>query len=230
MRITSATPLVLSLGLAAMLLLAGCQTARPTERVIARGEVHEQDGDLEAAIAEYRSVIDERPGSRSGRFSLGRALVKAGEPLEAREHLEFAHALRPTDDAVTEWLLRSMVESGDAEAAIMLSRSRVDDDPSSVARWIQYGDVLQGSGDDDLAEQAYLTASRASGGESIDAHVALASFYERLGDRPKAVQRLRMAYWLDRDSAEVRERLESLGEVVGPTLALQPAEMDAGTR
>lgn len=230
MRTTSATLLVLSLALTAMPMLAGCQSSRPTERVIARGEVLEEEGNLDAAIAEYRGVIDERPGSRAGRFALGRALVKVGEPLEAREHLEFAHALKPTDDAVTEWLLRSMVESGDSEAAIMLSRSRVDDDPSNVERWLQHGDVLQGSGDDDLAEQTYLTASRASGGESIDAHLALASFYERLGDRPQAVQRLRMAYWLDRDSAEVRERLEALGEVVGPTLALRPAEMGVESR
>lgn len=44
-------------------------------------------GDAEAAVVELRRAIEERPGDPALREQLGRALLRAGRPAEARDHL-----------------------------------------------------------------------------------------------------------------------------------------------
>ena len=57
---------------------------------------------VDAAIAEYERAIAARPDYFHARLNLGRAWLRRGDPVAAREHLGVARRLRPEDPAVTE--------------------------------------------------------------------------------------------------------------------------------
>lgn len=71
--------------------------ARIEERIDA-GE--EPGGLIEAIISECRALIASHPGDASWRLYLGRSLMAAGDPVEARHELEQAALLDPRDPRI----------------------------------------------------------------------------------------------------------------------------------
>jgi predicted Zn-dependent protease len=68
-------------------------------------------------LARQREFAARHPDSELARFSLARALMDAGRPAEAREHLEFCVTRKP--DWMVAWILRGRCEQalGDPAAA-----------------------------------------------------------------------------------------------------------------
>jgi tetratricopeptide (TPR) repeat protein len=217
---------------AAMVLAAGlgaCQEQRALHVVEDSGERAMWRGDYQTAAAEYGEVVDRRPGRWRARLELGKALLALDRPAEAREHLEVVYTIRPQDDEVLELLVTAMLESGDADAMAAELRQRAQD-TGAVADWMRLGIFLQRAGDLDGAERALLTAARLDGGVSARPQMALAGLYREAGDDEDAIERLRMAHYVDPDNERILEAIRSYGEIPGPTFARRPAEASPGAR
>ena len=61
-------------------------------------------GDMAASMASHRCAAEIDPGNALARFNLGRALVEAGQPEAALEHLRAAIRLAPQAGAAWQWL------------------------------------------------------------------------------------------------------------------------------
>lgn len=68
-------------------------------------------------ITRQRELVARHPQSELARFSLAKALMDAGQPGEAREHLAFCVARKP--DWMVAWMLRGRCDQalGDLPAA-----------------------------------------------------------------------------------------------------------------
>ena len=61
----------------------------------ALGRAYFRSGRFEAAVTEFRAVVEKHQVNDYAHFCLGRALAKTGEMAEARHHLALASNLRP---------------------------------------------------------------------------------------------------------------------------------------
>lgn len=212
--------------LAGVVALSGCaspEEASPTPYAEEMGDFYLRSGRYAEAAEEYGSVIERRPGRFESRVGMGEAMLGLGRPVEAREHFEVAYSVRPNDDGVAELLAQSMLDQGDVTGMNRFLDQRAQD-RQRVGDWMRFGRFNLAAGDYDEAERGFRTAARLDAGQSLDCQMALADLYAVAGDREKEIERLRMALFLAPRNAEIRDRLERLGETPGPTLALEPVE------
>ena len=212
-----------SLLLVATLALAACSGPRAIHMVESSGEHAYQFGDYEKAAHEYAEVVERRPGNWQARVNLAKALLKLNHPSAARENLEVAFAVKPENEEILNLLAEAMLASGDVGAMTVELRGRAQTS-NTVGDWMRLGIFLQRAGDFDGAEQALLTAARLDGGVSVEPQMALASLYREAGDEKAALNRLRMALYLDPTNQKVQDAIRSYGQIPGPTYALVPDE------
>lgn len=182
-------------------------------------------GDYVKAEGYFLEAVDQSPGRLPARVGLGRALLGQSKAAAARSHFEVALTRDPTSTEVATLLAESMLRSGEVDAMMRLLKTRALD-RQRVEDWILLGEFQAKAQDADGAEVSLLTAARIDKGQTIEPQVALALFYRSIGDIDAAIKRLRMAYFLKPQDENIQRRLLELGEVPGPTLALQPAELE----
>ncbi|MHC4948638.1 MAG: tetratricopeptide repeat protein [Planctomycetota bacterium] len=199
--------------------LAACSTPAPVEparvdadRAFARGAY------AEAEVA-YGKVADRYPGDWRAQYRRGVCLLKLDRPAEARRALEIAHTRRPKDEQVSDALAEAIFRQGDASRLFAFVHERAES-TQTVDAWLRMGRYAAELGDPDSAKMAFETAIVIDDGQTVYPYLEAAAFAERIGDMELAVRRLRQAYGVDPRDPEVRRRLEALGEVPGPTVAL----------
>lgn len=203
--------------------LGGCASQRPLVDVRASGDRAMEAGEYDQALKDYTEFVDRRAGDAGVENSLALALLATHQPALAVEHAWRAYDAAPGDDAHIETLARAMHEAGQtSEMQTFLrdqthSRGRVQD-------YLRLGRYAAAAGDADGAEVALKTGAELDKGRTLAPQLALADLYRRIGDTKNEVMRLRMALYLDPVNSEVNERLRALGEVPGPSFALQPSE------
>lgn len=175
------------------------------------------------AREQYAEVVERDPADWEYRLKLAKVLLELDEPARAREHLAIVHETRPDNEEVVDLLARAMHESGAEDELISFLQSRAED-RLRTQDYLRLAEYARKVGDVDAAESALLTAARLDGGESIEPQMALADFYEAIGDEQRALRRLRMALHIEPDNQQVRERIRSYGEVPGPSFAIAPTE------
>jgi tetratricopeptide (TPR) repeat protein len=175
------------------------------------------------AIEEYGYVLMQRPGKIDAQISLGKALLAGEYPERARDHLEAAYNIRPENDKFVELLAVSMLLQGDLQAMTDLLRDHSEQFPSVRAHLIT-GKLMEKAGDLDRAERSLQTAANIDGGQSVQPQLALADFHRRLGDDEAAMDRYRMALFVDPNNEAASDAIRAYGEIPGPTLAIPPAE------
>ncbi len=178
-------------------------------------------GEYEEALAAYSAYVEERPQSAWARHWLGRTYLHLGEPAQAREQLEVAHDLEPRNEEYAESLADALVELGrPTELFEFLERLAMMDRTSAgqlrVARYAERMGFM------DEAMVAYRKAVAVDGTTSPESHRALADFYRRIGERSGEVRELRKVLWFDANDPAATARLEELGEIVGPSFAVEP--------
>lgn len=184
-------------------------------------------GDYTTAAADYQEYIEARPGDTQGRLGLGKSLLILGSPAEAVDHLWVAYDAQPRDDARADLLAEAMYQAGQTQELIQFLRERTEQ-PGRVSDYLKLGSYAALCGIPDEAEPALLTAARLDRGLTLKPQLALAEFYESIGDKKSAVQRYRMALWIDAENEEIRQRVRALGEIPGPTFAIIPEEAGGG--
>ena len=182
-------------------------------------------GNYAMAVEDFEEAVDRSPGRYESRVGLGRAYLAVGKPREAREQLEVAHTLAPERDYTSALLAEAMHRSGDTAAAARFLRERAEE-RQTPEDWVRYGRFAARTGDADTAERAMLTGARIDRGMSLEPQVALAEFYSALGDETQAIERLRMASWIDPTNERVVALARELGQTPGPTFARIPNERE----
>ncbi len=184
-----------------------------------RGQVDQLDGNVTGAIANYQRSLDY---SRSGQTGTARRLVTL--LYAAQRYTEANEAMRYLDGSELPDAMRKLVEAtkqrvGDTKAALEMARADLQKDPDNPGNYVWYGQLLEGDGDFEGAEQAYLQAvakgpKLASAWENLvrrlmsnnkkqEAVAAAKKAAESLGDSPLELGRL---YQRAGESADAEKR------------------------
>lgn len=206
------------------LTLTACSGQRALHMVEASGDRAMERSQYQLAADEYAEIVDRRPSRWDAHVKLARALLKLNRPLEAREHLEVAYAQRPNNEEVVDLLATAMLESGDIASLTRELRDRAENS-GAVSDWVRLGIFLLRAGDLDASETALLTAAQLDRGRTIQPQMGLARLYGRAGDENKALNRLRMALYIEPDNPEIQQAIRSYGRIPGPTFAIPPIEL-----
>lgn len=196
---------------------------RPVHQVIADADKAAFHQQYDVAEADYREAVERKPGEWRARVGLGKMLLQRGEAKEARQHLDVAYTIRPDEPGILDLLAQAQVRSGDIEGMTRELR-RVAEIHQGVNDWVRLGRFLQEAGDVDGARVALNTAAAIDGGKTVGPQLALARFYDHIGDDKAALDRYRMALWIDGKNEAAQEGIRAHGQVPGPTYMLQPAE------
>lgn len=207
----------------AALILAGCNMPRPLPSVWESGDRAFSRGDFEKASADYGEYLDRKPGEARVQLRMAETLLELGRPEEAVEWATIAYDQRPGDEQFIEVRARALFEAGHTDELHTFLRTLAQD-RNRVGDFIRLGQYTARLGDPDGAEHALLMAARIDGGTTLWPQVALADFYESIGDTENAKRRLRMALFFDTTNREINARLRAMGEIPGPSFAIRPDE------
>lgn len=206
--------------------LPGCNTPRALPAVRESGERNFRHEQYDNALADYQEYIRREPGDPAVQLELAQTLLQLHQPIEAVEHAQLAYDQRPNHDEYIETLAQAQFEAGHTEDMMRLLRGVVGA-RGLPSDYIRLGRYLAKSGDADSAETAFKQGARVDGGHSLPPQLALADFYHSISDRASELRRLRMALYLNPSNNDILERIRAMGEIPGPSLALQPEEMES---
>lgn len=212
-----------SLVLAAMT-LGGCNAQRSLLAVRQSGDAHFARGEYPEAQYDYEEYLTRSPARPEVHYMLGRTYLAQGRTGPAREQLLLAYRLRPEDDEIFPYICDGLYADKQYDELNRLLRSRTID-RGRMQDWLLLAYYSQLQGDMDEAQRALLTAARVDGGQSVEPQLGLAKIYIAAGDNTRAIERLRMAYFVSPQSGEVVVLATSLGEIVGPSFGIPPTEM-----
>lgn len=88
-----------------------------------------KSGETTEAEAHLREWVAHSPEHVKGRVNLARVLIEIGRPHEAKEHATLAANLDPASAAARRVLARSLAESGDSSAALLMYEEALWIDP-----------------------------------------------------------------------------------------------------
>lgn len=197
--------------------------SRPIPTIQESGENAMRGRDYEKARSEFAEIVEIAPGNPKARYWLGLALLELGKPADAREQMEVALAADMENQDIYAGLCRALYEDKKLDELFRLLRQRTSE-RGSIADYMLLGEYSRKTGDMDEAHNAYLTAARLDQGKTVAPQLALADFYQAVGNQTEASRRLRMAYFIDTDNKEVNRRLTAFGHRLAPGLGLKPLE------
>jgi tetratricopeptide (TPR) repeat protein len=122
-------------------------------------------GDLETAVREARTAVEEAPASREARLLLALALHRRGESDEASTLLAEDVRRDPDYDDGRLVLAAFAMRDEDYATALTLLREAVARDPTPAGAWRLLGDVRGLTGNADGAENAYRRAVETDPGD-----------------------------------------------------------------
>ncbi len=214
-----------TMAIATLLGLSGCATRGPKalhmladsgDRALARGDCAQAERD-------YAEYVQRDQSDGRARLQYGKALLCLGRVKEARENLEKAYTVMPNNDDAIFTLAEARAQDRDMEGAVRLVRA-VAEDRKRPSDWILLGKFLERANAHDDAEQAYLSAARGDLGYSLAPQLALAEFYERVGQREQAIERYRMCLYVSPGNREMAKRLQAYGVPGTRASAVRPPE------
>ncbi|MDH3583818.1 MAG: tetratricopeptide repeat protein [Phycisphaerae bacterium] len=232
-------------GLSFAACLGGCMPDLRAEQSRMRGyDALTRREDPQAALAWFKTAADQDPANPKAHYYIGRiTLDTGGDPAFARRHLEIAHTLSLKDrlnstspypgtraavptaslDQIADALGEAHFREKNPHRLIAFLDQQVEEE-GSVEAYMRRGFYLHKVGDNDNARLSYQEAARLSGGTSARPYVALADFYDSVGDREQALTNLRVAYGINPDHPRLANRIRAHGTVPGPTVALPVPE------
>jgi predicted O-linked N-acetylglucosamine transferase (SPINDLY family) len=176
-----------------------------------------QAGNLDAAIAGYRAVLQQEPHHAEAHRLLGLALFARGEVAPARAALESAASLAPPNAALLNDLGNARRAAGDKAAAVEAFSAAISSDPGFAFAHFNLADALLEAGEIARANAAYDDIiARGFEGVDGDVHLNRGLCRLRLGDAPGAMEAFRAALALEpghgRAAAALSDTLQRLGQ------------------
>jgi tetratricopeptide (TPR) repeat protein len=203
----------------------GCAQQRPLPVVRQDGDHAFEYKNYDVALSNYEEYVDRRPHDAEGQYDLGKTLLVLNRADAAREHMSVAHDLAPQNDEYLDGLAAALVENHEGASASNLLRGQAES-TGRVEDYIRWGKFVAKAGDPDEAERALKTAAKLDRGQHKEPQLALADFYAGMGDKKSALMRLRMAMYVAPKDPKVWDKISALGEIPGPSLAVQPEEVE----
>ncbi len=203
--------------------LLGCAKTRPMHIVLRDADSAYQREDFASAKTDYSEYVTRRPEEVQVRYKLGKTLIATGEPRAAIEHLNICTDVSPLNDDYLDAQAQAMFDAGEKEQ-LQAILARAASERGRVTDYLRQGRYAVKLGNLDEAQQAFLTASKLDQGQSWKVQRELADFYGSVGDRPRQVRRLRMAYFLNPENEPLLAEIRRLGEVPGPSFGMAPEE------
>jgi protein O-GlcNAc transferase len=175
-----------------------------------------QAGNLDAAIAGYRAVLQQEPHHAEAHRLLGLALFARGEVAPARAALESAASLAPPNAALLNDLGNARRAAGDKAAAVEAFSAAITSDPGFAFAHFNLADALLEAGEIARANAAYDDIiARGFEGVDGDVHLNRGLCRLRLGDAPGALEAFRAALALEpghgRAAAALSDTMQKLG-------------------
>jgi len=210
-------------GVVAALSLAGCASQRPLHILHADAANAAKFGDAEVARTDYEEYITRKPDDPEKRYEYAQVLMKLGDYRNAIEQLNIACDVDPTNDKYLDAYAEAMFAANERDA-LTSNLTRATLERGRASDFTRLGEFSERLGNADEAQQAFLTAAKLDQGRTVGPQLRLSDFYGSMGDRPRQVRRLRMAYAIQPANADVLAKIQELGEVPGPSFALMPEE------
>jgi tetratricopeptide (TPR) repeat protein len=135
-------------------------------------------GDYRGAAATLKKALDLNPALPGGWTMFGRALLKDGDNIAAKEAFERAHEADPNDFDACLYLGGLLRHDGDNDAAAPYLRHAMTLRPDSAAAQFQMGALDAATGHPEQA-QTELEAIVRQWPDFVEAHVQLARLYAR---------------------------------------------------
>jgi tetratricopeptide (TPR) repeat protein len=213
------------LGSLLLLTLAGCGGTRPLHVIQRDGDHFYSTKRWDLAVENYSEYLQRAPDNNVVRMKLGESQMNAGDPRAAIESLKIALDVDPLNDRIADGTAEALYQAGEREALTTFVQ-RIASERGRVKDYLRIADYMNRVGHADEAQTALVTASKISQGNNFDVQWALVKFYKNRGDADRTIERLRMAYFLQPENAEVLAAIREMGEIPGPSFALAPREMD----
>jgi tetratricopeptide (TPR) repeat protein len=210
-----------------LVILGGCSSVSKVKRTLALNDIHiqaavaEDRGDDEAAYDLWTQYVDRRPNSRLAEYRLGLVETRLGLYSQAVGHLRVAHDLAPGNLEYLEALSSALALDGRSEALLKLLRQTVDEGPAGSG-YLRLAKFATQVGQMDEAKIAIESAIIHWRGDLREPYLAMADFAHAIEDTDLEILSLRHVLWFDPADAMVLERIEGLGIIPGPSLAVEP--------
>ena len=175
-----------------------------------------QAGNLDAAIAGYRAFLQQQPEHAEANRMLGLALFARGQVAPAREALERAASLAPSNAALLNDLGNARRAAGDKVAAVEAFTAAIKTDPDFAFAHFNLADALLEAGDVQRASEAYDDIlGHGFAGVDGDFHINRGLCRLQLGDAAGAMEAFRAALALEpghsRAAAALSDTMQKLG-------------------
>ena len=207
--------------------LGACSTAGKVKRTMALNDLHiraaiaEDEGDWDQAYELWSEYVERRPQSALAEYRLDMVEMRLGLETQAVGHLRVAHDLKPGEIEYLEGLAGALVATGQTESLMTLLRQTANEGPDGSG-YLRMARFAQQAGMMDEAREAYELAIVNARGTSAKPYLAMADFARAIDNRDLEIRNLRYALWFDRADPSIKSRLEALGMIPGPSLALTP--------
>lgn len=228
MRMTHSIPAVASVF--AMLMSVGCQYDAPDFMVTStmmrqKGFEDINKGDWYLARDDFAKAVEISPDDAVSQYYLGLSDLKLNDPLSAQLALEKAYTLAPDDPELTPRIIDRLAEAyyqQDRQDVLIGFLNQTTEDRGTSRDYLRQAQYQFKMGDVDAAELSYRKAAYfAEAGDSTP-YVAIADFYQTLGDKENAILALKYGYYVSPNDQRVATRMRKLGLVPGPTHEQEP--------
>lgn len=211
---------LLAASLAASLTLGACGP-RAVDVARAEGDFHYEWGRYEEAAPAYLEIIDRYPGDWEAEYRYGMCLVQLGREKEARTHIETAAARNPESQEVAFALADVYAKLNERVRLVQLLKGRANE-RAEVESWLKLAELGRAAGDLDLEDMAITSALQVKGDSQWKAYVRASELAEAANRDDVAARRIRQAYFLNKYSPIVINRLKTMNIEIGPETALPP--------
>lgn len=202
---------------AARAALARGDDAPTAHRVL--GKLALTGGDAEAAVAEYRSVVQEAPSLAASWVDLGIVQARSGRLAEAAATFRRGAALHPDSAELAYNLGLARALQGDADGAVEGFEAALRIDPSHLPARENLAGVLASIGRFEEAAAHYREALERAP-EDAGTHLLLARVLAALGRRAAALEEVESSLRLapgDREAIILRSQLQATSETAPST-------------
>lgn len=190
---------VISAGL--LVAFAGC-SQKDVESLLRDADTYRRNGEIKAAIIQYKNALKENPNSAEARLGLAQTFLDAGDGQSAEQEFRKARALGMTGSVVQFGLARALLQQNAAEKVLAELATLSTANPAETAT----GHALRGRakallGDVAGARAEYARALEASR-QNTEALLGLATLELTQNQLPQARALVRSALAAEPDRAE----------------------------
>ncbi|HAI11554.1 MAG TPA: hypothetical protein DCM28_07600 [Phycisphaerales bacterium] len=204
------------------LTMFGCHITNPTLREKAINA--KKDGNTERALKLYSKALSQIDTDWRAMEGIANIRFEQQNWIDAQLGYEKIISLQPDNARVSHWLDRvaeCLFKQGRADALQDMLRN-ANEQYGSSSDFLRQANYLTKVGDMDQAQVAYRKAVHFADKTDDAPWIAMAAFYELVGDKGQAIEALRRAHAINPANLSVADRLRHYGIVPGPAAGIQP--------